>query len=82
MRLHLALPFLLDHIEESWRVFGKDFWSYGHKANYNTIAAIGRWVHDQGLSARVVRPEEIFDPAMDVGGALDAVAGRTAIPEV
>ena len=23
--LHLTLPFLLDHVEEAWRVFGRDF---------------------------------------------------------
>ena len=27
--LHLSLPFLIDHVEETWRVLGKDFWSYG-----------------------------------------------------
>jgi 4,5-dihydroxyphthalate decarboxylase len=62
--LHLALPFLIDHVEETWRVFGKDFWSYGLAPNRPTLAAIGQYVHEQHLSPRVVAPEEIF--ALDV----------------
>jgi 4,5-dihydroxyphthalate decarboxylase len=60
--LHLALPFLIDHVEETWRVFGKDFWSYGLEANRPTLAAIGQYVHEQYLSPRVVAPEELFAP--------------------
>ncbi len=60
--LHLSLPFLIDHVEETWRVFGKDFWSYGLEPNRPTLAAIGRYVHEQHLSPRVVAPEELFAP--------------------
>ena len=80
--LHLSLPFLLDHIEENWRVFGEDFWSYGHAPNFKTVEAIGRWVHDQGLAPRVVKPEEIFDPGLDGSGDLEPVVRRSAIPKV
>ena len=62
--LRLALPFLLDHVEETWRVFGEDFWSYGLEANRPTLAAIGRYVHEQGLSPRVVEPDELFAPGL------------------
>jgi 4,5-dihydroxyphthalate decarboxylase len=58
--LHLALPFLIDHVEETWRVFGKDFWAYGVEPNRPTWEAIGRFVHEQGLAPRVVTPEELF----------------------
>lgn len=58
--LRLALPWLLDHVEEAWSVFGEDFWSYGLDANRPTLAALGRYVHEQGLSPRRVEPEEIF----------------------
>lgn len=62
--LRIALPFLLDHIEETWRVFGEDFWSYGLEANRPTLAAIGRYVYEQGLSPRVVEPDELFAPGL------------------
>jgi 4,5-dihydroxyphthalate decarboxylase len=58
--LHLALPWLLDHVEEAWRVFGKDFWSYGLAPNRETFTAIGQYVHDQGLAPRVVTADELF----------------------
>jgi 4,5-dihydroxyphthalate decarboxylase len=58
--LQLSLPWLLDHVEEAWRVFGKDFWSYGLEANRPTLSAIGRFVHEQGLSPRAVSPDELF----------------------
>ncbi len=60
--LHLSLPFLIDHVEETWRVFGKDFWSYGLEPNRPTLAAVGRYVHEQHLSPRIVAPEELFVP--------------------
>ena len=62
--LKVALPFLLDHVEQAWRVFGKDFWAYGLEPNRPTLAAIGRYVHEQGLSPRVVEPEELFAPGV------------------
>jgi 4,5-dihydroxyphthalate decarboxylase len=58
--LHLALPFLIDHVEETWRVFGKDWWPYGVEPNRPTWEAIGRFVHEQGLAPRVVAPDELF----------------------
>lgn len=63
--LHLALPFLLDHIEESRRVFGPDIWAYGFAPNRPALAAIGRYVYEQGLAPRVVAAEEIFPTDLD-----------------
>jgi len=62
--LHLTLPFLIDHVEETWRVFGTDFWSYGLEPNRPTLAAVGQYVHEQHLSPRPVKPEEIFPPTV------------------
>jgi 4,5-dihydroxyphthalate decarboxylase len=58
--LRVALPWLIDHVEEAWRVFGKDFWAYGLEPNRPTWEAIGQYVHEQGLAPRVVTPEELF----------------------
>jgi 4,5-dihydroxyphthalate decarboxylase len=58
--LRVALPWLLDHVEETWRVFGKDFWAFGLEPNRPTFEAIGRYVHEQGLSPRVVSADELF----------------------
>jgi 4,5-dihydroxyphthalate decarboxylase len=63
--LRVSLPWLIEHVEESWRVLGKDFWAYGLEANRPTWEAIGRYVHEQGLSPRVVAPEELFAPDVE-----------------
>lgn len=58
--LRLGLPWLIDHVEEAWRTFGKDFWAYGLAANRPALEALGRYVHEQNFSPRVVRAEEIW----------------------
>jgi 4,5-dihydroxyphthalate decarboxylase len=58
--LRLSLPWLIDHIEENWRIFGKDFWAYGMKANRPALEAVGRYVHEQGFSPRPVTAAEIW----------------------
>jgi 4,5-dihydroxyphthalate decarboxylase len=63
--LQLSLPWLLDHVEEARRAFGDDFWSYGFEPNRPTWAALGRFVHEQGLSPRTVAPEELFAPDVE-----------------
>jgi 4,5-dihydroxyphthalate decarboxylase len=63
--LRVALPWLIDHVEETWRVFGKDFWAYGLEPNRPTFEAIGRYVHEQGLSPRVVKADELFVPGVE-----------------
>lgn len=62
--LRVGLPWLLDHIEETRRVIGDDFWAYGLEANRPTLAAVARYVHEQGLAPRVVEVNEIFAPGL------------------
>ena len=63
--LRLSLPWLIDHLEEARRAFGKDFWSYGIESNRPTWQAIGRYVYEQGLSPRVVSADELFLPEFE-----------------
>ena len=58
--LALTLPFLIDHIEETWRTFGSDFWSYDVASNRPALEAVAQYVVDQGLAPRVVGIDEIF----------------------
>src|SRR5262249_37278348 len=51
--LRLSLPWLINHIEETWRVLGKDFWAYG-------LEPIRQYVYDQCFSPRAVGPDELF----------------------
>ena len=61
--LALTLPFLIDHLEETWRTFGSDYWSYNVGSNRPALEAVAQYVVDQGLAPRVVSTEELF-PAL------------------
>ena len=63
--LRLSLPWLIHHVEETWQVLGKDFWSYGLEPNRPALKAIGQYVYEQGLSPRVVSPDELFAAAVE-----------------
>jgi 4,5-dihydroxyphthalate decarboxylase len=60
--LRVALPWLIDHVEETRRVFGDDYWRHGFQANRPAWEAIGRYVHNQGISPRPVAADELFLP--------------------
>jgi 4,5-dihydroxyphthalate decarboxylase len=62
--LRLSLPWLLDHIEETRGSLGEDFFSYGVEPNRPTLTAFGQYMHEQGLAARVVAPDEMFLPGI------------------
>ena len=63
--LRLALPWLIDQVEEAWSVFGKDYWAYGLEANRPALAAVGRYVYEQHLSPRPVSAEEIWRAGLE-----------------
>jgi 4,5-dihydroxyphthalate decarboxylase len=56
------LPWLSAHVEEARREMGNDFWSYGFTQNRETIANFLRYHHEQGLSKRLLTPEDLFAP--------------------
>ena len=56
------LPWLTAHVEETRRLMGSDFWPYGFEANRKTLATFLRYHHEQGLSKRLLKPEELFAP--------------------
>ena len=62
--LRLGLPWLLEHVEELWSVFGDNWWSYGVEANRATLTALGQYVFEQGISPRVVTPEDMYVPEL------------------
>jgi len=60
--LKTMLPWLTSHVEDTRRLMGDDFWSYGFEANRNALATFLRYHHEQGLSKRLLTPEELFAP--------------------
>ena len=60
--LKAMLPWLTAHLEETRREMGEDYWPYGLEANRKTLATFLRYHHEQGLSKRLLAPEELFAP--------------------
>lgn len=56
------LPWLNAHVEEAVAEMGEDFWPYGFESNRKCLATFLRYHHEQGLSKRLVEPEELFAP--------------------
>jgi 4,5-dihydroxyphthalate decarboxylase len=60
--LAVCLPWLEDHLTDTRLVFGDDPFPYGLRANLPTLRLLTRYVHEQGLTDRLVEPEELFAP--------------------
>ncbi|WP_299450322.1 ABC transporter substrate-binding protein [uncultured Pigmentiphaga sp.] len=62
---HLAvtLPWMVHHHNEAKALMGDDYWPYGLEANRHVIETFARYHHSQGLSVRLVKPEELFAPS-------------------
>jgi 4,5-dihydroxyphthalate decarboxylase len=58
----VTLPFVEERLKEARDLMGEDFWSYGLKNNLRTLEPFLRHHHAQGLSSRLVKPEELFHP--------------------
>ena len=56
------LPWFNAHVEEALDLMGPDFWAYGFEPNYKTLETFLRYHHEQGLSPRLLKPEELFAP--------------------
>jgi len=60
--LAVALPWLEEHLEDTRAVFGEDAFPYGVRANLPTLHQLTQHVFEQGLTDRLVAPEELFAP--------------------
>lgn len=63
----VTLPFIEERLGEARALMGEDFWSYGLNANRKTLETFLRHHHSQGLSSRLVTPEELFHPGTHEG---------------
>jgi 4,5-dihydroxyphthalate decarboxylase len=50
-------------IEEEKAIFGRDWYAYGIEHNRPTIEALLQYTHEQGLTGRRVKLEELFAPS-------------------
>lgn len=60
--LFAMIPFLPSVMEETYKIFGKNFWPYGIEANRNTLEKLVKYAHQQGLTPRILEVDELFAP--------------------
>lgn len=60
--LKVMLPWIMSHLDETVSEMGSDFWAYGFERNRNAIGTFLRYHHEQGLSPRLLQPEDLFAP--------------------
>jgi 4,5-dihydroxyphthalate decarboxylase len=60
--LKAMLPWLNSHVEEVRKEMGDDFWPYGLQKNRATLEVFLRYSYEQGLSKRLLTPEDLFAP--------------------
>jgi 4,5-dihydroxyphthalate decarboxylase len=58
----VTLPFVEERLAEARSLMGQDFWSYGLAGNRHVIDRFVRQHHEEGLSQRLLAPEELFHP--------------------
>lgn len=59
----VTLPFVEETLRRARALMGEDFFSYGLAPNRHVFEWFLRHHHAQGLSARLLAPEELFHPA-------------------
>ena len=60
--LQAMVPWLHAQVEEAVRDMGEDYWPYGLENNRKTLQTFLRYHHEQGLSKRLFKPEDLFAP--------------------
>jgi 4,5-dihydroxyphthalate decarboxylase len=60
--LKTMLPWLVQHVEDTEKTMGTDFWPYGLEENEHVLETFLRYSHEQGLSKRQLSSRELFAP--------------------
>jgi 4,5-dihydroxyphthalate decarboxylase len=59
----VTMPFVEEQLLAARRLMGEDFWSYGLDANRHVLGVFLRRHHAEGLSSRLLEPEDLFHPS-------------------
>jgi 4,5-dihydroxyphthalate decarboxylase len=61
--LKVSLPWVTQEFEDTRRLMGKNYWSYGIEANRKELELAMRYTYEQGLVKRSLDFEELFHPS-------------------
>jgi 4,5-dihydroxyphthalate decarboxylase len=59
----VTLPFVEEQLRSARSLMGEDFWSYGLDPNREVLRRFLERHHAEGISSRLLTPEELFHPA-------------------
>jgi 4,5-dihydroxyphthalate decarboxylase len=59
---HIPMPWLAEHARRWREISGGQSWPYGLEANRPTLEAFLQYAHEQGVTKRRLRVEELFAP--------------------
>ncbi len=62
--LRTSLPWLIDEIETSRRIFGAEIWDYSIEGSRPTLEALVQYLEEQGLTRRRMSVDELFAPSI------------------
>ena len=65
--LTVGLPWVIDEVETSRRIFGPQIWDYSIEGSRPTLDALLDYLNEQGLSRRRMKIEELFAPNIEPG---------------
>jgi 4,5-dihydroxyphthalate decarboxylase len=66
--LTVSLPWIIDEVESTRRIFGPQIWDYSIEGSLPTLNALVSYLDEQKLSRRRMKVDELFVP--NVGPAL------------
>jgi 4,5-dihydroxyphthalate decarboxylase len=58
----VTLPFVEEQLRAARALMGQDFWSYGLEPNRHVLQRFLQRHYEEGLSSRLLQPEELFHP--------------------
>jgi 4,5-dihydroxyphthalate decarboxylase len=59
----VTLPFVEEQLRAARMLMGEDFWAYGLEPNRRVLTRFLQRHHAEGLSSRLLTPEDLFHPA-------------------
>jgi 4,5-dihydroxyphthalate decarboxylase len=65
--LTVGLPWVIDEVETSQRIFGPQIWDYSIEGSRPALDALTGYLDEQGLSKRRMKIEELFVPNIEPG---------------
>ena len=65
--LTVGLPWVIDEVEESRKLFGPQIWEYSIEGSRPTLEALMTYLDEQRLTRRKMRIEELFVPNIGPG---------------